>query len=87
MIIKRIENASRVFGAPKDWDGSDTTCGALPVVDVETPEGDFMVSAWEPSPAELQAILRGETIKLWVRGSSHPVVALTVGDIANPVRA
>lgn len=82
MIIKMIDGFSRVFGAPADWDGKDTTCGALPVRDVHTPEGPFMVSAWEPTPAELEAIQRGETVKLWIRGSGHPVVALTVGDVA-----
>lgn len=85
MIIKRIEGASRVFGAPPDWDGKDMRCGALPVVDVETPEGKFMVSAWEPSPQELQALMSGETIKLWIRGTGHPVVALTVGEICRAV--
>ena len=82
MIIKRIANATRVFGAPTDWDGNDMTCGALPIRDVATPEGRFMVSAWEPTPTELAALQRGETVKLWIRGPGHPVVALTVGDIA-----
>lgn len=82
MIIKRIENATRVFGAPSDWDGKDMTCGALPIRDVVTPEGPFMVSAWEPTPTELEALQRGETLKLWIRGAGHPVVALTVGGVA-----
>ena len=81
MLIKRIENASRVLGAPPDWDGKDMTCGALPVMDVLTPEGTFMVSAWEPTPSELAALAAGATLKLWIRGSLHPVVALTVGDV------
>lgn len=81
MIIKRIEGAHRVFGAPPDWNGEDMSCGVLPVLDVQTPEGPFMVSAWEPSPEELKALLAGATIKLWVRGQIHPVVALTVGDV------
>jgi hypothetical protein len=82
MIIKRISPSTRVFGAPAGWDGKDTSCGALPILDVQTPEGPFMVSAWEPTPAELEAIQRGETIKLWIRGTVHPVVALTVGEVA-----
>ena len=81
MIIKRIDGHTRDFGAPVDWNGEDTSCGALPVRDVITPEGPFMISAWEPSPEELEALLRGETIKLWLRGEVHPVVALTVGDV------
>lgn len=81
MIIKRIAGANRVFGAPPDWNGEDTTCGALPVREVRTTEGTFLVSAWEPTPEELRALAAGETIKLWVRGPGHPVVALTVGDV------
>jgi hypothetical protein len=81
MIIKRIEGFTKVFGAPPDWNGEDMTCGALPVREVQTPEGIFHVSAWEPTPAELRAIADGETIKLWIRGPGHPVVAMTVGDI------
>lgn len=82
MIIKHIEGATRVYGAPPDWDGQDMTCGALPVRALQTPEGQFLVSAWEPTSAELEALNRGETLKLWIRGDGHPVVALTVGDVA-----
>lgn len=81
MIIKRILNYTRVFGAPPDWNGEDMSCQPLCVKDVMTQEGVFMVSAWEPSPAEIKAILVGESIKLWIRGSAHPVVSLTVGPI------
>ncbi len=82
MIIKRIQNGTRVFGAPADWDGKDTTCGALVIRDVQTTEGNFMVSAWEPTPEEIERLQGGETVKLWIRGVAHPVVSLTVGDIA-----
>ncbi len=80
MIVKRIAHATRVLGAPQDWK-DDGSCVGLPVRDVATPEGPFMVSAWEPTPDELAALARGETLKLWIRGTSHPVVALSVGDI------
>jgi hypothetical protein len=82
MINKQIAGATAVFGAPADWNGVDMTCGALPVRRVETTEGTFLVSAWEPTPQELKALLAGETIKLWIRGTGHPVVALTVGEVA-----
>jgi hypothetical protein len=81
MIIKRIENASRTFGAPHDWKNTDGPCQGLPVLDVVTEEGLFMISAWEPTPEELAALNRGESIKLWVRGTVHPVVALSVGPV------
>jgi len=82
VIIKRIEGFSKVFGAPPDWNGEDMSCGALPVLEVMTPEGPFRVSAWEPTADELKAIIAGETIKLWIRGTGHPVVALTVGAVS-----
>lgn len=82
MIIKRIADATRVLGAPPDWT-DDGSCIGLPVRDVATSEGPFMVSAWEPTPQELAALQRGETLKLWIRGPAHPVVALTVGELGD----
>lgn len=78
MIVKRIEGATRVLGAPPDWKDDGVTCVGLPVVDVVTDQGPFMVSAWEPTPDELQALLNGASVRLWVRGSGHPVVSLDV---------
>lgn len=76
--IKRIDKATRVLGAPANMNN----CAALAVRDVQTPDGHmFMVSAWELSPAELQALVNGETLKLWVQGRAHPVVAISVGQI------
>jgi hypothetical protein len=40
-----------------------------------------MVSCWEPTPAELAAINAGESIRLWIAGTGHPVVAMTVGSL------
>jgi hypothetical protein len=87
MLIARIDPATRVMNAPSDWDGTDMQCGALPILDVMTSEGAFMVSAWEPTPDEIKQLLAGATIKLWIRGTAHPVVALTVGDIALEIKA
>lgn len=78
MLIRRIEGATRNLGAPTDWDGDLSKCNVLPICDVETEHGPFMVSSWEPTPAELAAINAGESIRLWVFGTRHPVVALTV---------
>lgn len=79
--IKRIENATRNLGAPPDWDGESMTCHVLPIRDVEVQGMPFMVSAWELSEQELAALMAGETLKLWIQGYTHPVVAITVGDI------
>lgn len=83
MEIKRIEGATRTLGAPTDWQEDESgKCYGLPVRDVVTKDGvNWMVSAWEPSPAELQAMINGESIKLMIQGTSHPVVSLFVGEI------
>ena len=79
MLIKRIMGADMIFGAPPDWDKAAMgECAGLPVRNVDTPEGRFMVSAWEPTPAEVRRIIAGEPVYLWVRGSGHPVVSVTV---------
>lgn len=79
MLIRRIEGATRNLGAPADWDGDISKCNVLPILDVMTAQGPFMVSSWEPTPAELAALNAGASINLWIAGRSHPVVALTAG--------
>lgn len=78
MILKRIEGATRILGAPSDWKDDGTQCVGLPVRDVDTSDGRFMLSAWEPTPDELERIRQGASVILWVRGTQHPVVAFTV---------
>lgn len=82
MEIKRIEGATRTFGAPHDWDAEALgKCYGLPVRDVTVEGSPVMVSAWEPTPAELKMLLAGETVKLWIFGTTHPVVSVTVGPV------
>lgn len=82
MLIKRIAGATRVLGAPADWsEHTDSPCYGLPIRDVVTADGPFMVSAWEPTLEEIAALQRGETLKLWIYGHTHPVVSLSVGEI------
>lgn len=80
MEIKRIEGATRELSTPIDWDEElSGHCATLPIRDAITPDGrHWMISAWEPSEAEIKAILRGESIKLWIEGKNHPVVAMSV---------
>jgi len=83
MLIKLIEGSTRQLGAPADWDGKDMSCDVLPILDVQTAEGNFMYSAWEPTPPELEALNKGANIVLGVRGAAHPVVSLQVAaDVA-----
>lgn len=80
-LIAMVEGATRNLGAPADWKPEHGHCGGLPVADVMTEQGPFMVSAWELTPDEILAIMGGATLKLWVRGNVHPVVALSVGPL------
>jgi hypothetical protein len=80
MIVYQIKDATRVLGAPSDWDGKEIPCNALPILDVTIPEGQFMVSEWMPSREEIARLVLGEPVKLWVRGTEHPVVALAVDE-------
>lgn len=80
MLIRRIEGATRNLGAPADWDGDISKCNVLPILDIMTDQGPFMVSSWEPMPAELAALRDGASVNLWIAGRAHPVVSLSVGD-------
>lgn len=81
MLIKRIEGATRNLGAPSGWDPDiHGMCSVLPIADIPDPTtGNWMVSAWEPTPEEIARIVAGGSIHLWVQGTLHPVVSMTVG--------
>lgn len=73
MEIVKIEGATRVLGAPADWDHNKVECVGLPIVD--HPEG-WMISEWRPTHEELRALIEGGTVRLWVGGTVHPVVSV-----------
>lgn len=81
MHVGRIPNATRVLG-----DGQDEY-HSLPVRDeilpCPAPLGlvRAMRSSWQPTPAEIEAIVAGAPIHLVVLGTAHPPVMLEVGDI------
>jgi len=73
MDICKIDGATRVLGAPADWDNTQGECVGLPIVD--HPEG-WMISQWRPTHEELRALIEGGSIRLWVQGTVHPVVSI-----------
>lgn len=81
MIIKMIEGVTRVLGVSQGYRG-------LPVRDelqntpVDGPQTPMMVSAWEPTPDELERLNRGALVYLRIVGKSHPPVRLEVGDVS-----
>ena len=79
MIPARISGCTRVLGAPPGWTPEiSDDCRGLPIRDEMNGDLPCMVSAWEPTPAELAAINDGATIKLRVVGSGHPPVMVYV---------
>jgi hypothetical protein len=80
MHVGRINNATRVLGAPKDWNrDANGPCGNLPIRDEATTAGPGMTSAWFPTPEEIERIKDGAPIYLTVLGSVHPPVDVSVG--------
>jgi hypothetical protein len=80
VIPGRIAGANIDFGKPSDWD--DTAhCATLPVRQAICDGAPVMISAWHPTPDELVQLNAGESVHLMIWGTSHPVVALGVGDV------
>lgn len=80
MIPGKITEATRELGKPLNWDDSIGECDSLAVADMEINGGKVMVSMWHPSEQEIEAIKAGIPVFLWVFGTNHPPVALTVGE-------
>jgi len=83
VIIARIDRCTRVLGAPAGWT-PDTSgpCLGLPIRDEMNGDVPCMVSAWEPTPAEVAAIMSGAKVYLRVLGVGHPPVMLMVEGVS-----
>ena len=70
MIPRRILNATHVLGAPSEWDAEKNgKCHKLAV----RVKDKIFESAWEPTPEEIEAIVRGASVVLSVYGGQPPV--------------
>lgn len=80
MLIKVIQNFTRALGAPRGWNPqTDGKCSVLPILDHVDQHGNAsMISCWEPTPAELEALNNGGLVFLRVLGEVHPPVGLWV---------
>jgi hypothetical protein len=80
VIVARIANATRVIGKSQGYLG-------LPLRDelihetVNGPGTPSMVTAWEPTPDELERLNKGALVQLRVLGTGHPPVMLEVGGV------
>lgn len=83
MLPQRIEGAlDSPIGKPADWNADKAgECLALHVREQMIGDYRFMVSAWEPSPGELAALVCGAPVHLGISAKQHPVVQLGVGDV------
>lgn len=80
MIIARIANATRVLGKSQGYLGLPLRDEVRnTIVDGETTP--VMITAWEPTPDELERLNRGAFVQLCVVGTGHPPVMLEVGDV------
>jgi hypothetical protein len=81
VIPRRIEGATRYLGAPRGWEpDKDGDCSHLAILDVPSDSGGSpaMISAWEPTPKELEALNAGAPVYLQIIGSAHPPVMVWV---------
>lgn len=78
--MNRIQHPSNnaVLGAPAGWDQAEMTCGALPITRTENDGVPCVVSFWRPTAEELSRLQAGESVALWVVGSTMPPVAVEV---------
>lgn len=84
MMIKRIQGTTRELGKAQGYMGLPIRdCMLTTTVGGQTVIGPAMRSAWEPTPAEIEAIQRGEPIILTLMGTGHPPCLITVGDQTN----
>lgn len=72
MEICKIEGFTRVLKGPAEFEGE---CSDLAICD--RADG-WMVSQWKPDAEELAALNANSSIFMWVFGTQHPVVGLSV---------
>lgn len=80
MLAVSFDQANFTFGKPADM--TDEQCSSLHVWKGEAPMDDqgtlipVIISKWQPSKEDIEAINRGEGIYLSITGSGMPPVSL-----------
>ncbi len=88
MIPVRIKGATRYLGAPVGWEPeTNGPCAHLAIRDAMAGQVPIMESAWEPTPAELEALNNGGKVYLRIVGVQHPPVMLYALGPASKVEA
>lgn len=73
MIPVRIKDYNTRFGQPEEWTGEEP-CEALYTRAERQGGHTVQLSAWKPSPIELEALKQGGSVILAVLGLGHPPV-------------
>ena len=63
-----------VLGPPKGVENCNTITATM----VVEPEQTTIATFWKPTQEELELLMSNGSVCLWVWGSGHPMVALTV---------
>lgn len=72
----RMDPYTRAMRGPE---GSDVqTLYIQDIPDLDPDIGNWQVSAWKPTVAELQRLVEGKHIFLYIQGTQHPIVGLQV---------
>lgn len=80
MEIGRIKNTTRVIGKSQGYIGLPVRYETIndKVNGENTPS---MVTAWFPTPKELEAINKGAAIHVRILGNRHPPIMVGVGEV------
>ncbi len=80
MQIGRIKNATRVVGKSQGYMG-------LPIRDefinckINGPNTPSMITAWFPTPKELEMIIAGAPVHVRLIGINHPPIMVEIGEV------
>lgn len=72
MLPLRLPQTTRVLA--KDQPEYNTLC----IMDVNTDQGNAMLTLWEPTPDELKTLVRGGRVMIALLGVVHPPIVVTV---------
>jgi len=81
MIAARIKGATRVLGKSQGYIGLAVR-DELTNCTVNGPSTPEMVTAWEPTPAELAALAAGALVHVRIIGTAHPPILVEVGEVS-----
>lgn len=84
MMIGSPEGATHVIGKAQGYLGLPLRLETrdCPVSGPGTPT---MVTAWLPTPAELEALNAGAAVNVYIDGTSHPPIMVMTGPVPEPV--